>query len=163
MKKYIPVDFDEKGNAVLGREKNTPTSNGFIPTTWAPGGGDENKQGLKSISISPAITTTPALDSLFPIYYDDLTEEEKEDGKGLHVDTGGELEDTDTYTITVTPTSEWYAFNPNSGITGGKGEPITFERKPSRGELSVSCGASSGQDLDEADVLYVSLSIGTGN
>ena len=31
MKKYIPVDFDEKGNAVLGREKNTPTSNSFIP------------------------------------------------------------------------------------------------------------------------------------
>ena len=63
MKKYIPVDFDEKGNAVLGREKNTPTSNSFIPTTWAPGG-SEGKQGVKSISISPAITTNPALDSV---------------------------------------------------------------------------------------------------
>lgn len=116
-----------------------------------------------SISISPAITTTPALDSLFPIYYDDLTDEEKEDGKRLHVDTDVALVDTDTYTITVTPTSEWYAFNSNSGITGGKGEPITFERKPSRGELSVSCGASSGQDLDEADVLYLDLVIYKSN
>ena len=33
MKKYIPVDFDEKGNVILGGERNTPTSNGFIPTT----------------------------------------------------------------------------------------------------------------------------------
>lgn len=46
MKKYYPVDFDEKGNAVLGNAKSTPTSNGFIPTAWAPGGSDEEKQGL---------------------------------------------------------------------------------------------------------------------
>lgn len=43
MKKYYPVDFDEKGNAVLGNAKSNPTSNGFIPTAWAPGGSDEEK------------------------------------------------------------------------------------------------------------------------
>lgn len=59
MKKYIPIDFDEKGKVILGREKNTPTPNGTIPAIFIPGGSDEGKQGLKSITISPAIQTTP--------------------------------------------------------------------------------------------------------
>ena len=106
MKKYIPVDFDEKGNAVLGREKNTPTSNSFIPTTWAPGG-SEGKQGVKSISISPAITTNPALDSV-NVYWDDLTEEQKESGEvRLTIMCLQELGEMTEYTITMTPTDTW--------------------------------------------------------
>lgn len=46
MKKYYPVDFDEKGNAVLGNAKSSPTSNGFIPTAWAPGGGDDDEPSV---------------------------------------------------------------------------------------------------------------------
>lgn len=127
MKKYIPVDFDEKGNAVLGREKNTPTSNSFIPTTWAPGG-DEGKQGLKSVTISPAIATTPAFESKFPIYWEDMTEEQKQ---GIEVQTFvdfGVIKAGDEYTITVTPTSGLYAAGVGDGdpAFGEKGEPLTF-------------------------------------
>lgn len=165
MKKYIPIDFDEKGKAILGRERNTPTSNGFIPTTWAPGGGggDEGKNGIKSISISPAITTTPALDSLFPIYWDDLTEEQKEEGLEFFLYTDAKLVDTDTYTITVTPTAEWYAFRTDPGTTGGKGEPFTFEQNPSHGSLGVSCGVVSEHDTEEASILQIDIGIGNGN
>lgn len=118
MKKYIPVDFDEKGKVILGRERNTPTSNKFIPTTWVPGGGDEGKQGLKSISISPAITTTPALDSLFPIYWEDLTDEEKQTCKQIAV-TVPDLAFSvgDEYAITLEATDGW-------GVASGE-DPYT--------------------------------------
>lgn len=159
MKKYYPVDFDEKGNAVLGNAKNTPTSNGFIPTTWAPGGSDEEKQGLKSITISPAIETTPALDSLFPIYWYDLPEGEIEDGveyryydATLH--TGHALTKGDSYSVSVTPTSEWHYESIGTG-SGGDGETVTFTVTvlPS-GELSVG-----GEIYDHENVKCVSVAI----
>lgn len=124
MKKYYPVDFDEKGNAVLGNAKNTPTSNGFIPTTWAPGG--EAGNGIKSITISPAITTTPALESLFPIYYEDLTEEQKQSVVVLRT-TSDDFSTGGTYNVTITPTPNWYVYDPDRKVFGGKGESITFE------------------------------------
>ena len=159
MKKYIPVDFDEKGNAILGRERNTPTSNGFIPTTWVPGGGgDEGKQGLKSISISPAITTTPDLDSLFPVYYDDLTDEEKENGKTIAVEAPYD-EDTDYY-VTVTPTSNWYAFNMSSSEFGSVGEPVTYLL--TMGGDGTPCVASSSTDMPPVEVVSVNLVVTQG-
>lgn len=127
MKKYYPVDFDDKGNAVLGTPKNTPTSNGFIPTTWAPGG--EAGNGIKSITISPAITTTPALESLFPIYWEDLTDEQKQ--SGVTVEVGGTL--PEDYTYTVTPTTDWHVIctSVNPPIMGEKGAPINVTGEPS--------------------------------
>lgn len=136
MKKYYPVDFDEKGNAVLGNAKSTPTSNGFISTTWAPGGSDEGKQGLKSITISPAITTTPALESLFPIYWEDLTEEQKQQGVAYSLSASNEPADGTPVTITVTPTSDWYVLNEAAGDVGEKGQPMSFTNEYHSGGLS---------------------------
>lgn len=126
MKKYYPVDFDEKGNAVLGNAKNTPTSNGFIPTTWAPGGeSEEEGDGVKSVSISPAISTTPALASLFPIYWEDLTEEQKQEhAVRIAASTQATMKVGDTYTVTVVPTADMYAMGDSE--FGGKGEPVTL-------------------------------------
>lgn len=75
-----------------------------------------------SISISPAITTTPVLDSLFPIYYDDLTEEQKQRGVTLALATDATLEVGAEYAFTITPTSGMYAI---ADEPGEKGEPIT--------------------------------------
>lgn len=61
------------------------------------------------------------MDSLFPIYYEDLTEEQKQDGV-VRFATATPDEST-TYTITVTPTSDWYAQGDNGW--GEKGEPVT--------------------------------------
>lgn len=120
MKKYYPIDFDTKGNAILGDAKSTPTSNGFIPTTWAPGG--EAGNGIKSITISPAITTTPALESLFPIYWEDLTAEEKEDG--VYIEVSVDAPQVADYTFTLTPTDDMYA-----GIMGVGGAPVMGDEK----------------------------------
>lgn len=110
MKKYYPIDFDEKGKAILGEARTTPTSNGFIPTTWAPGGGSEDEgNGILSISITPAVETTPALDSFFPIYWEDIPAEDITDGhfakKRIEVTYSGEL--GSEYYITATPSDGW--------------------------------------------------------
>ena len=136
MKKYYPVDFDEKGNA-----KSNPTSNGFIPTTWAPGGGSEDEgNGIKSITISPA------LDSLFPIYWEDLTDEEKEEQvKTIQLTSNTTIVDGTTYTVTVTPTADWYATDDR--YIGGKGEPVTFTVTASDGKpFIVSAVVTSTTD-----------------
>lgn len=94
-----------------------------------------------SISISPAITTTPALDSLFPIYWDDLTDEEKENGIELTLVTDTVPE---SVTLTVTPTSDWYAGEEEepgtpatyTGERGDEGIVIPFD--VSNGEIPVS-------------------------
>ena len=142
MKKYIPLDFDEKGKVILGREKNTPTQNGTIPAIFIPGGSDENKQGLKSISISPAITTTPALDSLFPIYWDDLTEEQKRNGVPITIHAN--IEDNVPCKFTVTPTQNWYVAGEDMQF-GGQGEPISFDRELVVGQsYDFHVGAANG-------------------
>ena len=132
MKKYYPVDFDEKGNAVLGNAKSSPTSNGFIPTTWVPGGGSEEEgDGVKSITISPAISTTPALDTI-SINYDDLTEDEKVNGVTLSISAeAGQLEEGKNYTLTITPTPNWYA---------AAGAPPTDPGQPVEKTASVDDG-----------------------
>ena len=161
MKKYIPVDFDEKGNAVLGRERNTPTSNGFIPTTWAPGGGGEDGNGIKSITISPAITTTPALESFFPIYWEDLTDEQKQDGVPVVINAN--IEDDVQYTFTITPTADFYAasFDGVPGF-GGKGEPITITQTMSIGQsYNLHVAAANGTTEETATETVIAL-VGIG-
>lgn len=143
MKKYYPVDFDEKGNAVLGRAKNTPTSNGFVPTTWAPGGSDEEKQGLKSITISPAITTTPALESLFPIGWDDLPEGEIDEGVEVRtyentIHTGYALTNGAEYSVASTPSSEWHI---DDMTVGDAGETVTTTATVNKGSLILLTAA----------------------
>ena len=131
MKKYIPIDFDEKGKVILGREKNTPTPNKGIPAIFIESGSDEGKQGLKSISISPAIQTTPALDSLFPIYWDDLpTNPSLPDGiKQYNVHLSGGFMEEAVYKATFTPTADWYV------LSNGKGEPAVVDGYVEDGNL----------------------------
>lgn len=141
MKKYIPIDFDEKGKVILGREKNTPTPNGTIPAIFIPGGSDENKQGLKSISISPAITTTPALESLFPIGWDDLPEGEIVEGVEVRtydntIHTGFALTDGAEYSVACTPSSEWHIDSLSGG--GEAGETVTTTETVHRGDLMLT-------------------------
>lgn len=154
MKKYYPVDFDEKGNAVLGNAKSTPTSNSFVPTTWAPGGSDDGEQGIESIAFSPAIETTPSLDSFFPIHYGELTEEQKTSGVEIILKTTDAL--SSEYTVTITPTAEWYA-RTESGMSN-KGEAITAKVTPFGDRLMFSTGAAASPDEDEerrSDVMVV--------
>lgn len=146
---------DEGGYIEAWKNSDGTTEVKLIPKS----GGDEGKQGLKSISISPAITTTPALDSLFPIYWEDLTDEEKEQqGKTIMLTTDTTIVDGTTYTVTVTPTGDWYAAD--SEDYGGKGEPVTLTATASAGHpLMVSAVASSATDPDVDEQIHVMLMI----
>lgn len=93
-----------------------------------------------SISISPAITTTPALDSLFPIYWDDLPEGKIEEGVEIKtyettLHTGYALTNGTKYTISATPTSDWRAVHDET--EGDIGETITFTGSVLVGKLNV--------------------------
>lgn len=113
-------------------------SDGTTEVKLIPKSGDEGKQGLKSITISPEITTTPALDSLFPIYYDDVTEEQKEDGVRLFVTVpDGAISEGEDVQITYTPTPTWYVADEEMHF-GGQGEPMTVTRSVENGEVDVS-------------------------
>ena len=81
--------------------------------------------GLKSISISPVNTTDPALDTLFPIYWDDLTDDEKEDG----VSVSCEMSSWNLFTVTVTPTSTWYIADADDMEFKEMGGSITSEER----------------------------------
>lgn len=111
---------DEGGYIEAWKNSDGTTEVKLIPKS---GGGDEGKNGIKSISISPAITTTPALDSQFPIYYEDLTAEQKESGVILLLTSDDMLVDGAEYTFTITPTTDMYIIIDEPGE---KGEPVTF-------------------------------------
>lgn len=124
------ANYNDEGGYIEAWKNNDGTTEvKLIPKS----GGDDGKNGIKSISISPAITTTPAIDSLFPIYYDDLDEDEKQDGITRFV-TAAPDEST-TYTVIVTPTSEWYAQGTNGW--GEMGEPVKVTGFYENGFLSV--------------------------
>lgn len=113
MKKYITMDFDEKGAPIMGAAKNRPAQGfAFVPSGWVPPTPPtpvEEGDGIKSLAISPVLETTPALDSVFPIYWDDLTDEEKEDKeKTIVLTTEYQFADGDEITVTASATPDWY-------------------------------------------------------
>ena len=125
MKKYITMDFDEKGAPVMGQAKNTPANMAFIPTTWAPPAPVQEGSGLKSISISPVLETTPALDTVFPVYWDADTAVEGWNEANIALTTETPLTIGAEYNVTITPTSDWTAGHTGSDPMG-VGEPLTY-------------------------------------
>lgn len=118
-----------------------------------------------SISISPAIQTTPALDSLFPIYYDDLTEEEKAHGLSKEVELPTGTDPSGTYDVTITPTSDWYVRSSSSAI-GEKGEPVVVRMVVESGsaEMRIDAFASNGATQETTTEFFgVQINIYSGS
>lgn len=79
---------------------------------------------MRSLSVSPALTTIPALNTVKVNYADIPADDIDEHGEGsVHIDIVGKAEANTDYVFTITPSSEWYA-DGDDGI-GGKGEPVT--------------------------------------
>lgn len=57
---------------------------------------------------------------MFPIYWEDLTDEEKQLGKRISASVAEMIVPTDEYTITITPTDDMYAtyFNEGKNVIG---------------------------------------------
>lgn len=88
--------------------------------------GGEEGDGIKSISISPAISTTPALESAFPIYWN----EERADSDGwmelnpsFHTD--APLHIGEEYTFTITPTPDWHLKIDDTEHAAGESVSVT--------------------------------------
>lgn len=110
-----------------------------------------------SISISPAITTTPALDSLFPIYWEDLTEEQKQGTVQLNL-TSAQIPDGE-YSVTVTPSENWYAISEGTRSENA-GSPITFTENAVGNMMQIRFGASNTSDPgDNDDVVDIIVKI----
>ena len=96
---------DEGGYIEAWKNSDGTTEVKLIPKS----GGDEGKQGLKSITISPEITTDPTLGSIFPFYWD----EERADSDGgmqhnIVLFTDAPLNMGEEYVYTITPTPDWH-------------------------------------------------------
>lgn len=145
---------DEGGYIEAWKNSDGTTEVKLIPKS---GGGDEGKQGLKSITISPAITTTPALDSVAPIYYDDLTEQEKQSKDITRVvKYDEETVPSDSYQITFKPTTDWYAAE--NMVFGEKGEAVTIETEKD-GETFYANVLLSNGTTQETTTEYFALTI----
>lgn len=112
-----------------------------------------------SISISPAITTTPALDSLFPIYWEDLTDEQKRDGITINC-TRGDITPGE-YTLTVEPTGDWYAgiqaWDTNPHVSENAGESVTASTTPAPATQFAVYGLSTPSG--EGDMFVVNINL----
>ena len=154
MKKYITMDFDDKGKPVLGGAKDRPTQGfAFVPSGWVPTPEPpiEDGSGLKSISISPAITTTPALESMFPIEW----------ACGI-VDANATVQGTvadGEYTLTIEPTANmcvrYYDEAAEDYKFGAPGQTITQKATASGGYLYLSILAC--KDPTKAEEEYISV------
>ena len=147
---------DEGGYIEAWKKSDGTTEVKLIPKS----GRDEGKNGIKSITISPAITTTPALDSLLPIYWDDLTEEQKRNGVPITIHAN--IEDDVPCTFTVTPTQTWYAADGNMQF-GGQGEPISFDSELVVGQsYDFHVGAANGTTEETAtEMVMVTIHVTT--
>lgn len=92
--------------------------------------GDSDKpslQGIKSITITPAIETNPAITESVPLYWD---------GENKQLDVAsGVFKAGVEYTITLTPTDGWYTQIGSDyfgGTNGNQGETISLKINPVR-------------------------------
>ena len=130
----VYVEYDVPNNDNL-----TGATGTIILTEGGQGsGGGDTGSGIKSITISPAITTTPALESVFPIYYEDLTEEQKRDDVRFTGEPATALVEGATYTITATPTDDMFVADGAGVVSASAGAPITFTATVEEGELYFS-------------------------
>lgn len=150
---------DEGGYIEAWKNSDGTTEVKLIPKS----GGDEGKNGILSVTISPAITTTPALASLFPIYYEDLTEEQKQDGVQITSTVEpGVLKSGDTYQLTITPTADWYVFDIYSHTFGDKGAPYTITVTAEDDNLGVTfVGASDTVESETTKLFSVMITVNT--
>lgn len=157
---------DEAGIAA-GSVLLTPDGNTVYYTDdMGGGGGGGNIEGIRGVSSIPAIVLSDGtyLGAQFPISYNDLTPEEKEDGVQLNLEIpAGEWSEGEEYQITVVPTDDWYILN-GFDEYGGKGDAVAFDKTVTLidDELVINLTITATDDPDEgpnARVMTVSIVI----
>ena len=159
---------DEIGIAV-GSILTTPTSNYiayedgvFTLKNTSGGGGGGGGGDLVSVEVDPAIESTPTLASLFPIVWDDLSDDEKENGLRADLHAAEPLVDETEYTITVTPSAGWYVYDFINETYGAQGEAVTLTGTVSEGWLDINAQVASDTN-DDPSTKWVVYNISISN
>ena len=90
---------------------------------------------------------------MFPIYYEDLTEDQKENGISLTITTPPVTRNTD-YTVTATPTSDWYIAVFGNGFE----DDPTYVGEPNEVVEIASITANSHGEVN--GTLYIAVATG---
>lgn len=145
----VYVEYDVPNNDDLEGATGT-----IVLTEGGQGSGDA-KNGIRSITIEPALDVTPALESYFPIYWEDLTDEQKD--SGVEISSAfepGTIHADDTWSITITPTSDWYVYDFEAETFNEKGAPYTTViAAESADGFTFQFGAASNTAADETTKL----------
>ena len=91
---------------------------------------------------------------MYPIYWDDLTDEEKENGVDIILETSDTI--PDSMTITVTPTDDWYA---EDNETTGTPANVTATKDGGKIEGSINCNNGELPISPDFAVVMVNLTI----
>lgn len=149
----VYVEYDVPNNDNLEGATGT-----IVLTEGGQGsGGGDAKHGIESITISPTLDVTPMLESYFPIYYEDLTDEQKDAGVQVHgAFEPGTIHAGDTWDITITPSADWYVYDFATQTFGEKGAPytITVEAETAAG-FGCDFGAAADTVPEETTPIVV--------
>ena len=120
--------------------------------------GEPKEPQLVSITVSPEISTMPPMRSLFPLAWEDLTEDEQEGGKNVNLYATAPLVDETEYTITVTPCADWYLWDRINEVFLAKGEVFTYNATVSEGWLDIYADVAN-DNVNPTKWIYYNLSI----
>ena len=134
----------------------TPSAN-YVAYVDGTFGEPTVKQGVLSFSITPELSPDPAFTTLVPLYYEDLTDEEKENGRTVTVETPVAYVGQ-TLTVTVTPTAAWYAADYDDNFSE-QGQPISFTVEPAANDYPVDIVTTNTPDWEAEDLQVISLSV----
>lgn len=152
----VYVEYDVPNNDDLEGATGT-----IVLTEGGQGSGGDTNNGIESISISPALDVTPMLESYFPIYWEDLTDEQKDSGVEIQgAFEPGTIHEGDTWNITIKPTSNWYVYDAAEETFGEKGAPYTITVEASADGFYCQFAAASDDVPDETSrAVFVSCSV----
>jgi len=98
------------------------------------------RNGILSVSISPELEITGSHSFIY--------KEGRENTFNLEINTSGVV-DEQTYTITVTPSPTWYAYNYQTNEFGEMGKPITCTTTAQEGILYLPFGACDNNNWND--------------
>ena len=124
----------------------TPSANyvAYVDGTFGGGGGG-TVDGIISVTFSPDLGWID-LESATPINATSEPASYVSSNAAIYAETpiSGE-----TIHVTVNPSSEWYVYNDNDEVVGGKGESVTLDYVMTSNSDFVSFGVQDTEELDE--------------
>ena len=142
------VDHMPNGTGIAaGSVLLTPSANYVAYVDGVFGGPTPEGEGILSVAFSPDFGYDPLPSSRTPIYIR-ADEASVTDTFDYYADSSFSGE---TISVTVTPTSDWYVYDENDEVVGGKGEAVTLEYTANSNNLSAAFGVQDTEEWIEGE------------